>query len=306
MLNLDKILDKKNVNGYSEETQKRYKDGKEVDEEVIRVYVSNKEPISTLSAKDEIPEKINGIKTDVVEVGEVEAQCFNNIKKKTHKDKHRPAIGGISVGHRKITAGTLGVVLWSERIEKPVILSNNHVLANSNRARIGDPVYQPGPLDYGKNIFKLGLSTVQIGKLSDFVEISENQPNKQDSAIAEVNLDDVKPNFIDRYGKVTGFDLEPKDNMQVKTSGRTEPEFSEGRITDIKATIAVNYNNFKATFTDQLLSTPISESGDSGSCVLTPNNKIVGLLFAGSPHTTVINKIKYPKTAYGLAIKGDL
>lgn len=251
MFNLDKILDKKNVNGYSEEKQKRYKNGKEVDEEVIRVYVSNKEPVSTLSAKDKIPEKINGIKTDVVELGEIKAQ-------KNHKDKYRPALGGISIGHKDITAGTLGAVLWSSRLEKPVIISNNHVQADSNKGNIGDPIYQPGPADHERT------EKTKIGKLVDFVEIAENKKNKQDSAIAEVNnLDDVKPNHIDGYGVVTGFDLKPEKNMKIRISSRTKPEISEGQVTDSSATISVNFGDFTAKFSDQILTTPMSQPGDS-------------------------------------------
>ncbi len=290
MFNLDKILDKKNVNGYSEEKQKRYKNGKEVDEEVIRVYVSNKEPVSTLSAKDKIPEKINGIKTDVVELGEIKAQ-------KNHKDKYRPALGGISIGHKDITAGTLGAVLWSSRLEKPVIISNNHVQADSNKGNIGDPIYQPGPADHERT------EKTKIGKLVDFVEIAENKKNKQDSAIAEVNnLDDVKPNHIDGYGVVTGFDLKPEKNMKIRISSRTKPEISEGQVTDSSATISVNFGDFTAKFSDQILTTPMSQPGDSGSLGITPKNKIVGLLFAGSQNVTVLNKIKYPKDAYGLKL----
>lgn len=290
MFDLDKILDKKNVNGYSEEKQKRYKNGKEVDEEVIRVYVSNKEPVSTLSSKDKIPEKINGIKTDVVELGEIEAQ-------KNHRDKYRPALGGVSIGHKDITAGTLGIVLWSSRLEKPVILTNNHVGACSNKGNIGDPVFQPGPADHKR------IEETEIGKLADFVEIAENKKNKQDSSAIKINnLDDVKPNHIDGYGVVTGFDLKPENNMKVRISSRTKPEMSEGQVTDTSATISVKFNNFTAKFSDQILTTPMSQPGDSGSIAITPKNKIVGLLFAGSSNVTVLNKIKYPKDAYGLKL----
>ncbi|TVP59895.1 MAG: hypothetical protein EA351_01115 [Gemmatimonadales bacterium] len=55
----------------------------------------------------------------------------------------RPAPIGFSVGHPDITAGTLGarVVNGGGQV---FILSNNHILANSNNASIGDPILQPG------------------------------------------------------------------------------------------------------------------------------------------------------------------
>jgi len=59
------------------------------------------------------------------------------------------------------------------------ILSNNHVLANSNGASIGDPEYQPGPFDGG-------TAADQIATLSDFQVISfaANGTNTIDAAIA--------------------------------------------------------------------------------------------------------------------------
>ena len=62
--------------------------------------------------------------------------------------RQRPAPLGFSVGHPAITAGTLGA-----RVVGPTgivyILSNNHVLANSNGATVGDATLQPGAFDGG-------------------------------------------------------------------------------------------------------------------------------------------------------------
>ena len=58
--------------------------------------------------------------------------------------RQRPAPMGFSVGHPAITAGSIGA-----RVVDPsgnvYVLSNNHVLANSNDATIGDAALQPGP-----------------------------------------------------------------------------------------------------------------------------------------------------------------
>lgn len=61
----------------------------------------------------------------------------------------RPAPGGLSIGHFRISAGTLGVVVRDRVSGERLILSNNHVLANSNDAQAGDPVLQPGGADGG-------------------------------------------------------------------------------------------------------------------------------------------------------------
>jgi hypothetical protein len=41
------------------------------------------------------------------------------------------------VGHFKITAGTIGAIAREKKTGRDVILSNNHVLANENAAKIG-------------------------------------------------------------------------------------------------------------------------------------------------------------------------
>ena len=69
----EKIKDKKNVIGYSKKFKKRIKDGKKVDEEVIRIYVSEKIDLVDLDLRDLIPREIDGVLTDVVEIGEIKA-----------------------------------------------------------------------------------------------------------------------------------------------------------------------------------------------------------------------------------------
>ena len=63
-------------------------------------------------------------------------------------ERQRPVPLGYSVGHPAITAGTIGARV-RDALGRVYILSNNHVLANSNGASIGDPAYQPGPFDGG-------------------------------------------------------------------------------------------------------------------------------------------------------------
>jgi len=70
-----KIKNKKNVIGYSESLKKRIKNGKEIDGTIVmRIYVSKKEPIENMRADDIIPHIIEGIETDVVEIGSIKAQ----------------------------------------------------------------------------------------------------------------------------------------------------------------------------------------------------------------------------------------
>ncbi|MEW6096063.1 MAG: hypothetical protein AB1567_06015 [bacterium] len=148
-----KLLAKRNVVGVARGF--KFVKGEQTDEECIVVMVEQKLPVEQLKKKDLVPAEIKGVKTDVIETGIIKAL-------QSPTDKWRPAPGGVSIGHFQITAGTLGCLV--KRADETYILSNNHVLANSNDAKLGDPILQPGPYDGGK-------PEDQIATLSDFVPI---------------------------------------------------------------------------------------------------------------------------------------
>ena len=113
------------------------------DQLAMAVLVEQKKPVEALSAEDLIPPDVNGARTDVVEIGRLEALV-------NPRDRFRPNIpAGVSIGHYMVTAGTLGAIVFDRNTGEPLILSNNHVLANSNEAEIGDAILQPGPTDHG-------------------------------------------------------------------------------------------------------------------------------------------------------------
>lgn len=91
---------------------------------------------------------MDGLSTDVIEIGRVRL-----LGQRT--ERKRPARPGMSIGHYKITAGTLGAVVRDRATGEQLILSNNHILANATdgkygRAAIGDPILQPAPYDGGQ------------------------------------------------------------------------------------------------------------------------------------------------------------
>ncbi len=113
------------------------------DQLAVAVLVEQKKPVEALSAEDLVPPDLQGARTDVIEVGRLEALV-------NPRDRFRPNIpAGVSVGHFKVTAGSLGAVVYDKDSGEPLILSNNHVLANSNEGEIGDVILQPGPTDHG-------------------------------------------------------------------------------------------------------------------------------------------------------------
>jgi hypothetical protein len=90
-----------------------------------------------------VPATLDGVKTKVVVTGQVVALGTT--------DPTDPTPNGYSIGHPAITAGTLGVIVRDAGSTPSTcyILSNNHVMANSNAATAGDPILHPGPADGG-------------------------------------------------------------------------------------------------------------------------------------------------------------
>jgi hypothetical protein len=237
--------------------------------------------------------------------------------------KQRPAPNGFSIGHPAITAGTLGAkVINSSGVA--YILSNNHVLANSNNAVIGDAALQPGPADGGVN------PADAIGTLAAFkpIDFSANGSNTFDGAIALVtNPTDVTGStpLDDCYGApASGIfgdansdglfdDKNALLGLAVQKCGRTT-KLTHGTITAINATVTICYQPVfifclkSARFVDQVIITPggFSAGGDSGSLIVTDdaNKNPVGLLFAGSTSQTIANRIDLVLTHFGVTVDG--
>ena len=90
--------------------------------------------------------------------------------------------------------------------------------------------------------------------------------------------------------------------MAIKKGGRTTG-FTTGQIQQVDVTANVQYGAGQiALFTDQLLAGAMSQGGDSGSAVLDENNRLTGLLFAGSNTTTIINRIENVFSALGISL----
>jgi hypothetical protein len=232
--------------------------------------------------------------------------------------RQRPAPIGFSVGHPAITAGTIGarVIDVSGNV---FVLSNNHVLANSNGAAIGDPILQPGPFDGGL------APADQIATLHAFKPIvfTSNASNTIDAAIALANPSDVLSHTAeDAYGqpnpRIFGdanddgvFD----DKMAllgvaVQKTGRTT-KLTHGTITGINATLNVCYEQTFfctkiARFVDQIIieGAGFSGGGDSGSLIVTDDGNLmpVGLLFAGGSSQTIANRIDLVLGHFGVSI----
>jgi hypothetical protein len=286
--------------------------GQGTDEPCVVVYVERKRPEGELRRRDVVPKVLAGVRTDVVETGRFVARELLSPTAVDRTERIRPAPGGVSIAHHRVTAGTLGVVAIQDGL--PVILSNNHVLANENDARPGDAILQPGPADGGRpddeiarleDFVPIIFNQRNLGAFGRFVErllgpllallglqlkrLPEGRANIVDAAIAAPVAEDlVDPQILD-IGSVGGT-AEAEVGMDVRKSGRTTG-LTSGRITGLDAVVEVDYQSRTAVFRRQIVSDLLSRGGDSGSLVVDDRNRAVGLLFAGGATTTLLNPI---------------
>lgn len=309
------LMDRQNVNGVG--IGYKIVKGRQTNQLCLTVLVRQKLTQQALTAENLVPRSIDGIPTDVVQVGELWASQLRT-------DRYRPVPGGVSIGHYRITAGTLGAVVRDRATGDRLILSNNHVLANSNDAQAGDPIIQPGGADGGivgqdtiatlerfcpisfnsqgggscgiaSAYAQVGNAIASLLSSSHRVQVVQVMPqavNLVDAAVARpLNGEDVLDEILG-IGAVTGT-VDAVLGMPVRKSGRTT-EFTTGEILTIDSTVSVNYGSGRvATFENQLAAGPMSQGGDSGSLVVAGDSPdAVGLLFAGSDQSTIFNPIQ--------------
>ena len=222
----------------------------------------------------------------------------------------RPLEIGTSIAHKDVTAGTIGAFVRRGRDGAWYILSNNHVLANVNAARLGDEVLQPGTADGGR----LRERDI-VAHLTKFVPISFTQPNTVDCAIARVKEGlEIADNRIFGLGALAGM---REDDIEIlmevhklgRTTGRTTGRISAVALDDV----AVDMDPGIALFDEQIEiesshpTKPFCLGGDSGSVIVDSENRATALLFASSESggagnigLTFANPIRLVKIALGI------
>ncbi|KEI07000.1 hypothetical protein Z957_10540 [Clostridium sp. K25] len=248
-------------------------------EKCITVFVSGKFPKDLLAKEDLIPPTYKGIKTDVLPSGPISTCSFTG--------KIRPVIGGFGLSPTTSDeVGSVGCLVKDDN--GYYILSNNHVLADTNKLPLDTDIVQPSIKDRGKNPEDV------VAKLTKFVPIEfkneDNVPeNYVDAAIAKViNEEDVssKVAFI---GEILGIKPAKLEQSVVKVGRTTEQTF--GLVLAERATIIVEYGDKKAIFKNQIVTTKMTSEGDSGSLLTDSEGYAVGLIYAHSQKHSYHNNI---------------
>ena len=217
---------------------------------------------------------------------EVEVRYVGRVVKRAspwYRERHRPLQIGTSIGHVDVTAGTLGTFVQTKG-GRVFILSNNHVLADENRARHGDEILQPGRFDGGRRRLDA------VGALDRFIALRTRGANHVDSALAAI-ADGIgfEAGVLHRAGKLLGtFAGSSADLSLVEKLGRTSGH-THGKVTAFEVdNVIVEYDLGNLRFDDQIeiegsRTGPFSAGGDSGSLIFTSGDRLAAaLLFAGS------------------------
>jgi hypothetical protein len=212
-------------------------------------------------------------------------------------------------------SGTLGALV-EDPGKREYILSNNHVLAKSDHAAVGDTIIQPGLID--NNCTPLGESSgVQpVASLTGWLPLRSRLTNV-DAAIAQVTSRVVDPagNILELGGRQADGTLAAAPPGISSTGGRGETATLDltvaksgrttgltcGGISAVDLDVTVDYYldcaetrpYLTKTFTHQLglSGNQFSDSGDSGALVVdAANAEPVGLYFAGGTDTAGVSQ----------------
>lgn len=232
--------------------------------------------------------------TDVKEIGRIVPQAAPLVKR-------TPIESGFSVGHVKITAGTVGAIV--KKKGKRYLLSNSHVLANNGKGKPGDKIVYPGPDDGGR------APADWVAVLTEAVPFTKGESfiNEVDAALAEIQDSHLDRLSFDLPGTEKPLRvLAPARDMLVTKRGRTT-RTTRGRIIDTDFRFVLNYPGVgKIGFAHQVLCERYTDGGDSGSLVIdVKSGRIVGLHFAGADGGSVFNPIAAVMKALGFTFAAD-
>ncbi len=210
-------------------------------------------------------------------------------------------------------SGTLGALV-ADQASNLYILSNNHVLAESDQAGAGNSIIQPGLVDTGCTQLTTGSTGMRsIGTLQYWAPLLNNSVNI-DAALANTSAASVDStgailslgapgsgtNAIGAAAPAGGtgeaLTAANLNNLRVAKSGRTTG-LTCSTVDVINAAVKVSYYKDAAetqfytakTFINQIgiPGNSFSDSGDSGALVVdTSNAQPVGLFYAASSGTS--------------------
>jgi hypothetical protein len=193
--------------------------------------------------------------------------------------------------------GTLGASVCYDGDQH--ILSNNHILARSGSATVGEDDVQPGLID---NLCRSTGANIVGDFAGNLVPLGTANV---DAALSKARFGMVSAEILD-IGVPSSTIQAATIHLPVMKSGRTTG-FTTGTIQVINARVSIQYQKdcnsgkkFTVSFINQIVTGAMSAGGDSGSLLVSNNGtpNPVGLLYAGSSSTTIYNPIQHVVNAF--------
>lgn len=203
---------------------------------------------------------------------------------------------GGSIGHYKITAGTLGGFV--EDNKNYYMMSNNHVFANSNQCFGGDPIVQPGAADAGSR------NPTIIGHLDKWFPLSKVARDGVDVALGTFsdNVDFFNPWDYTGIGRIKKTHVTNRMSVtrvikRGRTTGVRRGSVSAFELDGVQIDYGTPSDPAVVTYDDQIevIGSPpsrdFSAGGDSGSFIIDRDTmQVYALLYGGGPDANGIDR----------------
>jgi hypothetical protein len=255
-------------------------------DDCIVVFVEKKLPKEELG-DDLIPETIDGVRTDVEEIGQIRTLDV-------YKEKHRPIPVGTSMCNAYSTACTAGIAVYKGG--KQYSLVNEHCTRRlfEDKTIIGDPVIQPSLMDGGR------LENDLCGKVAEAYDRKPGKDNIMDSAL-NLMIDPLihktpHTDYIPEIDSVSAGD-------DVWKCGRTTGH-TKGTVRAVGVNVRVNGGDGDYLMVDQIMTSYMADPGDSSSAVF-KGKKVVGQLHAGNDQVAIFTPIKRILDHFGVSLTND-
>lgn len=254
----------------------------------LRVYVERKIPSEDLGPRREIPKRIDGVPTDVIELEVGLAEDVSAARLRS--GKFEPLVGGIGMGRAGACGvggrGTLGAIV-KDKAGNFAVLTNQHVIADGSCSMYitGCEVAQPSG----------ATGDHRVGYLHADKDWWRNA--KMDAAAPLLYAETVQERGVEprilKLGRIAaGFGVIRKDALvrkmgssTNKTTGKIDDEDFNYPIPCTDSTQVVNMRH-QVLIRPYFRSEPFAAEGDSGALVLDRDNRPVALLHAWAKYAS--------------------
>ena len=234
------------------------------------------------------------------------------VRFQSYKTRYGTLKGGISIGLEAETTGTLGCIVrnavgtTSRPTREFYILTAGHVLGNYGRASTAF-VCQPGAQDYPS----LGgaSTTFRVAETVQYTPMPFGPPGANritcDAGIARTiggKTETLEVKVAECGGAIgTGVG---REKAIVKKVGRTTG-LTLGRITDLASSFTIPNpanSSEEVILSNQITATAMSREGDSGAILFDEENRIIGLLVAGTEDKSIYSPIDVVLSALNVTL----